>query len=112
MWRVWIFFMRGIVPLLRRWLDDLLAHAGSRGVQNQGVANCYKQRIAVGRPRAANATVMRLLDMMPGAREQARVCLTQWELALLEGRYSLEGPGPARYAGRLFGDWRLTDASS
>lgn len=25
MWRVWIFFLRGIVPLLERWLGNLLA---------------------------------------------------------------------------------------
>src|SRR5260370_7635863 len=24
-WRVWLFFMRGIVPLLERWLGNLLA---------------------------------------------------------------------------------------
>jgi hypothetical protein len=25
MWRVWLFFMRGIIPLLERWLGNLLA---------------------------------------------------------------------------------------
>jgi hypothetical protein len=25
MWRVWLFFLRGIVPLLERWLGNLLA---------------------------------------------------------------------------------------
>ncbi|KAN0115822.1 PROCN domain containing protein, partial [Russula decolorans] len=25
-WHVWVFFMCGIVPLLERWLDNLLAH--------------------------------------------------------------------------------------
>lgn len=24
-WRVWLFFMRGITPLLERWLGNLLA---------------------------------------------------------------------------------------
>jgi hypothetical protein len=25
MWRVWLFFLRGVVPLLERWLGNLLA---------------------------------------------------------------------------------------
>ena len=25
MWRVWLFFLRGIIPLLERWLGNLLA---------------------------------------------------------------------------------------
>jgi len=41
MWRVWLFFLRGIVPLLERWLGNLLARqfegrqskVGSRGWQ-------------------------------------------------------------------------------
>ena len=24
-WRVWLFFLRGIIPLLERWLGNLLA---------------------------------------------------------------------------------------
>ena len=37
MWRVWLFFLRGIVPLLERWLGNLLARQ-FEGRQSKGVA--------------------------------------------------------------------------
>ena len=50
MWRVWLFFLRGIVPLLERWLGNLLARQ-FEGRQSKGIAktvstsivnqNCY-----------------------------------------------------------------------
>lgn len=42
MWRVWLFFLRGIVPLLERWLGNLLARQ-FEGRQSKGVAKtvCY-----------------------------------------------------------------------
>ena len=45
MWRVWLFFLRGIVPLLERWLGNLLARQ-FEGRQSKGVAKSVtKQRI-------------------------------------------------------------------
>lgn len=45
MWRVWLFFLRGIVPLLERWLGNLLARQ-FEGRQSKGVAKTVtKQRI-------------------------------------------------------------------
>ena len=47
MWRVWLFFLRGIVPLLERWLGNLLARQ-FEGRQSKGIAktvsmllNCF-----------------------------------------------------------------------
>ncbi len=37
MWRVWLFFLRGIVPLLERWLGNLLARQ-FEGRQSKGIA--------------------------------------------------------------------------
>ncbi|KAJ8589975.1 hypothetical protein M405DRAFT_861736 [Rhizopogon salebrosus TDB-379] len=55
--RVWLFFMLGIVPLLERWLGNLLAYQSSvRGTQRQG----HREN-----------TVMRdILDMMPESIKQ------------------------------------------
>ena len=36
-WRVWLFFMRGIVPLLERWLGNLLARQ-FKGRNSKGIA--------------------------------------------------------------------------
>ncbi|BBH00037.1 Pre-mRNA-processing-splicing factor [Prunus dulcis] len=44
MWRVWLFFLRGIVPLLERWLGNLLARQ-FEGRHSKGVAKTVtKQR--------------------------------------------------------------------
>ena len=37
MWRVWLFFLRGIVPLLERWLGNLLARQ-FEGRNSKGIA--------------------------------------------------------------------------
>ena len=45
MWRVWLFFLRGVVPLLERWLGNLLARQ-FEGRQSKGIAKTVtKQRI-------------------------------------------------------------------
>ena len=45
MWRVWLFFLRGIVPLLERWLGNLLARQ-FEGRRSKGIAlSVTKQRI-------------------------------------------------------------------
>ena len=44
-WRVWLFFLRGIVPLLERWLGNLLARQ-FEGRHSKGVAKTVtKQRV-------------------------------------------------------------------
>lgn len=49
-WRVWLFFMRGIVPLLERWLGNLLARQfegrNSKGIAKVGfdlTQSCWKE---------------------------------------------------------------------
>ena len=37
-WRVWLFFLRGIVPLLERWLGNLLARQ-FEGRHNKGIVS-------------------------------------------------------------------------
>ena len=44
-WRVWIFFLRGMVPLLERWLGNLLSRQ-FEGRHSKGVAKTVtKQRV-------------------------------------------------------------------
>jgi len=65
-WRVWLFFMRGIVPLLERWLGNLLARQ-FEGRNNKGVAKTVtKQRVESHFDLELRASVMHdILDMMP-----------------------------------------------
>ncbi|KAJ1984313.1 hypothetical protein H4R34_000737 [Dimargaris verticillata] len=65
-WRVWLFFMRGIVPLLERWLGNLLARQ-FEGRSSKGVAkNVTKQRVESHFDLELRAAVMHdILDMMP-----------------------------------------------
>ena len=45
MWRVWLFFLRGIIPLLERWLGNLLARQ-FEGRHSAGIAKTVtKQRV-------------------------------------------------------------------
>lgn len=66
MWRVWIFFLRGIVPLLERWLGNLLARQ-FEGRVSKGVAKTVtKQRSESHFDLELRAAVMHdILDMMP-----------------------------------------------
>ena len=44
-WRVWLFFLRGVVPLLERWLGNLLARQ-FEGRSSKGIAKTVtKQRV-------------------------------------------------------------------
>mmetsp|Transcript_28524 Transcript_28524/g.46221 ORF Transcript_28524/g.46221 Transcript_28524/m.46221 type:complete len:2342 (+) Transcript_28524:3-7028(+) len=65
-WRVWIFFMRGIVPLLERWLANLLARQ-FEGRHSKSVAKTVtKQRVESHFDLELRAAVMHdILDMMP-----------------------------------------------
>ncbi|KAK6589199.1 JAB PAD domain [Cryptosporidium xiaoi] len=65
-WRIWIFFLRGIIPILERWLGNLL----SRQFEGRQNANPYKsiskQRIESHFDLELRAAVMHdILDMMP-----------------------------------------------
>lgn len=66
MWRVWLFFLRGIVPLLERWLGNLLARQ-FEGRHSKGVAKTVtKQRVESHFDLELRAAVMHdILDMMP-----------------------------------------------
>jgi pre-mRNA-processing factor 8 len=61
-----MFFMRGIVPLLERWLGNLLARQ-FEGRQSKGVAKTVsKQRVESQYDLELRAAVMHdILDMMP-----------------------------------------------
>ncbi|KAL9939737.1 hypothetical protein V8E36_001554 [Tilletia maclaganii] len=70
-WRVWIFFMRGIVPLLERWLGNLLARQ-FEGRNSKGIASTVtKQRVESHFDLELRAAVMHdILDMMPAQVKQ------------------------------------------
>jgi pre-mRNA-processing factor 8 len=65
-WRVWLFFMRGIIPLLERWLGNLLARQ-FEGRSSKGIAKTVtKQRVESHFDLELRAAVMHdILDMMP-----------------------------------------------
>ncbi|KAJ3360175.1 Pre-mRNA-processing-splicing factor 8 [Kappamyces sp. JEL0680] len=65
-WRVWIFFLRATVPLLERWLSNLLARQ-FEGRQSKAMAKTVtKQRVESNYDLELRAAVMHdILDMMP-----------------------------------------------
>jgi pre-mRNA-processing factor 8 len=65
-WRVWIFFLRGVTPLLERWLGNLLARQ-FEGRSSKGIAKTVtKQRVESHYDLELRAAVMHdILDMMP-----------------------------------------------
>lgn len=70
-WRVWLFFMRGIIPLLERWLGNLLARQ-FEGRNSKGIAmTVTKQRVESHFDLELRAAVMHdILDMMPEGIKQ------------------------------------------
>eukprot|EP00793_Prasinoderma_coloniale_P002374 PRCOL_00001855-RA len=70
-WRVWLFFLRGIIPLLERWLGNLLARQ-FEGRNAKGVAKTVtKQRVESHFDLELRAAVMHdILDMMPEGIKQ------------------------------------------
>lgn len=70
-WRVWLFFLRGVVPLLERWLGNLLARQ-FEGRLSKGVAKTVtKQRVESHYDLELRAAVMHdILDMMPEGIKQ------------------------------------------
>lgn len=73
-WRVWLFFMRGIIPLLERWLGNLLSRQ-FEGRHSKGVAKTVtKQRVESHFDLELRASVMAdLMDMMPEGVKQNKV---------------------------------------
>ncbi|KAI7862169.1 pre-mRNA-processing-splicing factor 8 [Spinellus fusiger] len=65
-WRVWLFFMRGIVPLLERWLGNLLARQ-FEGRHSKGIAKTVtKQRVDSHYDLELRAAVLHdITDAMP-----------------------------------------------
>eukprot|EP00501_MAST-03F_sp_TOSAG23-6_P001556 GSMAST32.ASY1.ANO1.1620.1 assembled CDS len=65
-WRVWLFFLRGIIPLLERWLGNLLARQ-FEGRHSKGIAKTVtKQRVESHFDLELRAAVMHdIIDMMP-----------------------------------------------
>ncbi|KAL9533175.1 Pre-mRNA-processing-splicing factor [Sphaerulina musiva] len=73
-WRVWLFFLRGIIPLLERWLGNLLSRQ-FEGRHSKGVAKTVtKQRVESHFDLELRASVMAdLMDMMPEGIKQQKV---------------------------------------
>jgi pre-mRNA-processing factor 8 len=73
-WRVWLFFMRGIIPLLERWLGNLLSRQ-FEGRHSKGVAKTItKQRVESSFDLELRASVMAdLTDLMPEGIKQSKV---------------------------------------
>lgn len=71
-WRVWIFFMRGIIPLLERWLGNLLTRQ-FEGRTTEIVKSTTKQRSDAYYDLELRASVMNdILDMIPEGIRQSK----------------------------------------
>lgn len=70
-WRVWLFFLRGVTPLLERWLGNLLSRQ-FEGRHSKGVAKTVtKQRVESHYDLELRAAVIHdILDMMPESIKQ------------------------------------------
>ena len=78
-WRVWLFFLRGIVPLLEKWLGNLLARQFEGRHSKAQAKNVTKQRVESHFDLELRASVMHdILDMMPQGVKQnkSRVILS------------------------------------
>ena len=65
-WRVWLFFLRGMIPLLERWLGNLLARQFEGRVSKAVASTVTKQRVESHFDLELRAAVMHdILDMMP-----------------------------------------------
>ncbi|ODV81188.1 PROCN-domain-containing protein [Suhomyces tanzawaensis NRRL Y-17324] len=70
-WRVWLFFMRGIVPLLERWLSNLLARQFEGRRSNDVAKTITKQRVDSYYDLELRAQVIHdILDMIPDGLKQ------------------------------------------
>jgi pre-mRNA-processing factor 8 len=65
-WRVWLFFLRGTIPLLERWLGNLLARQFEGRRANDVAKTVTKQRVDLYYDLELRAQVMNdIMDMMP-----------------------------------------------
>lgn len=72
-WRVWVSFLRGHVPLLERWLGNLLARQFEGRRSNDVAKTITKQRIDSYYDLELRAQVMHdILDMIPENLKQSR----------------------------------------
>lgn len=71
-WRVWLFFLKGIVPLIERWLTNLLSRHFEGRKSVRGASTISKQRVESAYDYELRASVMSdIMDMMPeGVRAQ------------------------------------------
>lgn len=77
-WRVWLFFLRGIIPLLERWLGNLLSRQFEGRNSKNEASTVTKQRVESHFDLELRAAVMHdILDQMPeGIRQnKARTIL-------------------------------------
>lgn len=77
-WRVWIFFLRGIIPLLERWLGNLLSRQ-FEGRSNEVAKTVTKQRTDAYYDLELRAAVLNeILEIMPeGIRENKSKTILQ-----------------------------------
>ncbi|EGW33924.1 uncharacterized protein SPAPADRAFT_133535 [Spathaspora passalidarum NRRL Y-27907] len=72
-WRVWIFFLRGVVPLLERWLGNLIARQFEGRRANDVAKTITKQRVDSYYDLELRAQVMHdILDMIPEGLKQSK----------------------------------------
>ena len=75
-WRVWLFFMRGSIPMLERWLGNLLARQFEGRVAKGTTKSISKQRVESHFDLELRASVMHdILDMMPAGVKQSKARL-------------------------------------
>jgi len=66
MWRTWLFFLRGIVPLLERWLGNLLARHFEGRAARGAAKTVSKQRVESHYDLELRAAVLHdIVDLMP-----------------------------------------------
>lgn len=66
MWRVWVFFMRGMVPLMERWLGNRIRREYEGRVAKRVASTVTKQRVESNYDLELRAAVMHdILDIMP-----------------------------------------------
>lgn len=70
-WRVWIFFLRGIIPLLERWLGNLLTRQFEGRHSKESAKTITKQRVDSYYDLELRDSVMHdILDMIPDGIKQ------------------------------------------
>lgn len=72
-WRVWVFFLRGTIPLLERWLGNLLARLFEGRHSKENAKTVSKQRVDLYYDLELRDLVMHdILDMLPEGMRQSK----------------------------------------